>query len=253
MTLLELTKDNNLRSWRTQGALERFFTEQPKFKDAVIVQEGLIKNNFDADYDFTDAWVVELKGRWYNVLFSESEYGWGRGRKCVRGIKFKRFYRENEPKIVKKVKSRYSYDYVKTSQSVVKEAGIDKKGDCQIWTVAKCLNITYKESYDLLYEKGWREDRQRNEWLNDWKGIFESRGLSFETYFSKWMQNHQKPFKGSVIGNIINKLPKTGIFVIGTKNHISCVVDGVIYDSCFEARNHVLTVYKVESITQTTI
>ena len=55
----------------------------------------------------------------------------------------------------------------------------------------------------------------------------------------------QDKIKGSTIGNITKQLPKIGTFTIQTKDHILCVVDGVIYDSAFHPNSRVRSIHLV--------
>ena len=240
-TLLELSDSTNTH-WSISEELNKFFRKEPKFKEAEIVQEGLIKDTFTTYYTYSESWVVNLGGKLYNVIINEGDWY---NRRNKAGVKFQRYYPDGKRR-TRRVKPDWEFEYKKPWELVVRNNGEGKRGDCQIWTVAVCLGITYKESFDLLYARGWREGNSRNEFLNDWKGIFAANGKTFEEYWCKWRSNCKKElFVGSTVGGIVKKLPSKGTFAVSTKSHIFSVIDGVLIDSCFEANNRVTNVYKI--------
>lgn len=224
--------------WEVRDQLEKFLRVNPKFENAVIVKEDDIDYNFDCDYVYYYSWLVELNGKFYNMLLSQG----GRYRSAPYGIKFKRYYPQGVPPIRKRNKKYIcDYSYERTHKHVY-QSSKGYKNDCQIWTLAKCFNLTYEEAYTALIANGWKENFTR---LFCFIKAVEGLGYSMNNYYSKYMTN--KPFKGSNVGNIVNRLPKKGTFAVTSRSHIFCVIDGVIYDSSFCPRDHVSSVYEIKT------
>lgn len=236
MTLLEYSNQSKIY-WQLGYDFQQFFKTHPKFEDAVIVREDEIDYNFDCDYRYYYCWLVELSGKMYNLLLSEG----GRYRRAERGFKFKRYY----PDGVKPKKQRkYDCDFTSIrTQSIVPIASFSNayRNDCQIWTLAKCFDISYEEAYSILSTNGWRENNTK---LSCFVKSAKNLCNSFERYFFKFSNNN--PFKGSIVGNINKKLPKVGKFAVCSNDHIFCVIDGVIYDSAFSPKKHVESVYEIK-------
>lgn len=233
MTLQDYANDSY---WKISEELNKFFAKQPKFKLAEIIKEGEIDYNFSCEYKYSYCWLVKLpKGQHYNVILSNG----GVYRHSPEGIRVQRYYTKDEKPIRKRWKYECDHEYVRTQSVVECNFTNTYRNDCQIWTLAKCLNITYQEAAKHLIESGWSENNARGYYFH---ATIEKFAIHQQIY-SKYMT--QDKIKGSTIGNITKQLPKIGTFTIQTKDHILCVVDGVIYDSAFHPNSRVRSIHLV--------
>lgn len=228
--------------WYDQEDLEKFFLKNPRFRTAEILDIDFL-DFFSESYEYeTDRrWMVSLKNRIYSVILSTGGYNY-RGRRSKPGVKFKRAYLQHEKKIRRKREVNCEW---KHTANVI-EVSNRFKNDCQIMTLAKCLNLTYNEAYEELATNGWSEKNAGSTWSRNWKGIFEKYGKCWEEIWWKHTKNNvDLKMPGCTLSNITKYLPKEGTFGIGVKNHILCVVDGIVYDSCFKPNSRVVNVFKV--------
>lgn len=228
--------DLNFDNWEDQTLLESFLKENPRFNSAIIIRHK-IDDNFDHLYEYDDnAWTVEMKGRTYNVILNDPwENRCGSGRKQRKGFIFKRIYQDGEVKITKRNRSN-NYVSEHTSRSVPRT--IKYKNDCQIWTLAKCCGMTYDAAAKVLLEVGWRENKTNHFYFLNALDIL---GFNRNLFWSKFRNN-----KGITLRHVLSIVPKIGTFSVCVKGHILCIVDGIIFDSCFNANA------RVEDITEIT-
>lgn len=104
---------------------------------------------------------------------------------------------------------------------------IDRKNsDCQLWAFAKLLDVPYSRAYDILSAEGWNE-KNPNRIALRWENALTKMGMQLKKIYGKW-DNTQKGF---TLLNVANVLPNKGKFVIAIKDHVLCMIDGVVYDS----------------------
>lgn len=222
------------RYYEDQIKLENFLRNNPRFNDAEIIKDS-IDYNFDHDYQYNQSWTVEMKGKWYNVIFNDPDYRWGLGRKQRSGFIYKRFYRPEETKIIHKRKECVAR--VEHTSKSVRGSTKFYRNDCQIWTLAKCCDLDYDTAAKVLFNAGWTE---KNTWYFCFCKAIDSIGFQQKLVFSIYRDT-----KGITLKNVLKILPAIGTFEISVGMHILCVVDGVIYDSYFNPNARVRIINEI--------
>ena len=98
----------------------------------------------------------------------------------------------------------------------------DVTSDCVVRAIAHATGSDYKDVFQDLINLSW----QTLENMNDEK--------CYEIYLERkgWIKN--KPMRdaeNSYRKLKVNQFPKTGTYIILTTGHLTCVKDGVLYDS----------------------
>lgn len=229
----------SFRDWKHEDLFKKFLRDNPRFNNAIIIRHA-IEDNFGIDYQYEESWTVEIKNRFYNVILNDPWRDWERGRKQKAGFIFKRFYREDETPI-KKIKFFSDYKREHTGHSVARTTSYNN--DCQIWTLAKCCGLTYDDAAKALHEVGWTAKRTNYFYFPRALGLL---GFQYKEIWRRFSVN-----KGITLRHIQKIIPAQGTFSVTVKQHILCVVDGIIYDSAFNPNarvGEILEITKKEEI-----
>ena len=181
----------------------------------------LLKERFDESFYFT---FVLYRKKYYFVFFNLSRF-----KKNVLAYKVR--FDENGNDIeykkrntVKEIPFRNTKNFVQCNKGL--------KNSCQIWAFAKILDLTFEESYEILYKEGWRPD---NTYFMEkrWESALKKLGKEFILI---WSYYHEKNKKKFTLINVIKKLntltnAKNRNFAILVRDHVLCIIDNVIYDN----------------------
>lgn len=119
----------------------------------------------------------------------------------------------------------------------------DDACDCVVRAIAIATNRDYKEIYDLVNEYIKKEPLDEKYVSNARSGV--SRRISNKLLFDlgyKWIPT-MKFGKGCTTHLKEDELPKKGTLIVSVSKHLTCVKDGVIYDTYDPSRNGTRCVY----------
>jgi len=96
----------------------------------------------------------------------------------------------------------------------------DATSDCVVRAIAHATGQDYKETFQDLINLSW----QTLENMNDEK--------CYEEYLYRMGWEKHKPMRNGRNRKFkVNQFPKTGTYIILTTGHLTCVKDGILYDS----------------------
>ena len=96
----------------------------------------------------------------------------------------------------------------------------DRVGDCVVRAIAHGLDQDYKSTFQDLINLSWEMLDMPNSWA-----------VAEEYLLRKgWTKN--KPIRNSRNRKLkVNEFPNDGTYIIMTTSHMTCVIDGILYDS----------------------
>lgn len=223
--------------WNEARYLKDFLGENPEWNNAEVIKEGEIDDNFTTYYYYDFCWLVKKKNRHYNMIISKENANPWKGRNTKLGVIYKRIYLDGEVKQKRKRSYSFDFDYKRTWQVINTEKRF--RNDCQIWTLAICLGITYERAHEILSVEGWSEE-STNLMVPRWEKALNKLNIKYAQVWERFTSE-----KGLTLKTVAKYFPK-GTFHLSVKGHTCCLKDGIIYDSSFETQyKRIEYIYKV--------